>query len=145
MLFLSVDMIMGKIWSNYFILTSILKIIIILKGSRNLSNKKAVKQVSGRYSQWYFNIALWEIPTLALSWHLLCHANVGISHRVMLICHYQKLVSQLLLLISLLPFKFNNLYICQFVFFCYSPSYRIAGYFRNKNFHTSSKSEFSKI
>jgi len=46
--------------------------IIILKGSRDLNDKKIVKQVSGSYSQWYYTIALWEIPTLA--WQSRCLA-----------------------------------------------------------------------
>jgi len=31
-----------------------------------------MKQVSGSYSQWYYYIALWGIPTLALQ-----HSSVG--------------------------------------------------------------------
>ena len=41
--------------------------ILILKGSKDISNKKVVKQVSGSYSQWYYNIAL-----STLAWHNRC-------------------------------------------------------------------------
>ena len=44
--------------------TSILELL-FLKKEVGLSDKKIVKQVSGSYSQWYYNIAVWIIPTLA--------------------------------------------------------------------------------